>query len=169
MVPTSKWRRPLTRWVVDLQGSTYDLEQISLAHKGKLRTRKCSTTILHPLNNSVEILKVFPNKPVYAWVLWNGLIRVVNFSVRGRWSLDRYIVDVRDGDMGDFCLQDEGNIVMEDRNGVGATNREGHSSEGTKGGLESGVVPGGFCYQSLVITYVEIQHSAACTSAELLC
>jgi hypothetical protein len=35
MVPTSEWRRPSTRRVVNLQGCTYDLEQISLAHKGK--------------------------------------------------------------------------------------------------------------------------------------
>jgi hypothetical protein len=117
MVPTSKWQRPLTRLVADLQGCTYDLEQISLVWhaKVKLRTRKHSTTILHPLNNSVEVPKVLPNKPTYAWVLWYGLIRVVDSLVHSCWSLDRHIVDVGDGDMRDFSLQDEGDIVMEDQ------------------------------------------------------
>jgi hypothetical protein len=63
---------------------------------------------------------------VYAWVLWNSLVRVVDILVRGRQSLDRHVVDVWDGDMGDFCLQDEGNVVVEDRNRVGPTHREGH-------------------------------------------
>jgi hypothetical protein len=36
--------------------------------------------------------------------LRNGLIGVVDISVCGRRSLDRYVVDVRDGDMRDFCL-----------------------------------------------------------------
>jgi hypothetical protein len=49
--------------------------------KVKLRTRKCSTTRLHPLNNSVEVLKVLPNKLTYAWVLLYGLIRVVDIIV----------------------------------------------------------------------------------------
>jgi hypothetical protein len=35
MVPTSKWCRPLTCLVADFQGCTYDLEQISLACKGR--------------------------------------------------------------------------------------------------------------------------------------
>jgi hypothetical protein len=111
MVPTSGWQRPSTRQVVDLQGCTYDLEQISLAHKGIVRTGKRSTTILHPLNNSVEILKVFPNKPVYAWVLQNSPIRVVDLLVHGRQSFERHVVNIWDGDMGDFCLQDEGDVV----------------------------------------------------------
>jgi hypothetical protein len=69
---------------------------------------------------------VFPNKPTYAWVLWYGLIRVVDFLVRSRWSLDRHVVDVRDGDMQDFCLQDESDVIMEDRDGIGLTYREGY-------------------------------------------
>jgi hypothetical protein len=77
MVPTFKWQRPLTRLVVDLQGCTYDLEQT----KVKLRTRKYSTAMLHPLNNSVEVLKVLPNKPTYAWVLRYGLVRVVDILI----------------------------------------------------------------------------------------
>jgi hypothetical protein len=69
---------------------------------------------------------VFPNKPAYAWVLWNGLIGVVDISVCGYRSLDRYVVDVRDGDMGDFSLQDKGDVVVEDRNGIGPTHGEGY-------------------------------------------
>jgi hypothetical protein len=41
-------------------------------------------------------------------------------------SLDRYIVDVRDGDMRDFCLQDESDVIMEDQYGIGPTHREGY-------------------------------------------
>jgi hypothetical protein len=35
-----------------------------------------------------------------------GLVRVVDFLICSRWSLDGYAVDVGDGDMRDFSLQD---------------------------------------------------------------
>jgi hypothetical protein len=69
---------------------------------------------------------VFQNKPAYAWVLRNSLVRVVNILVCGRRSLDRYIVNVWDGDMGDLSLKDEGDVVVEDWYGVGPTHGEGH-------------------------------------------
>jgi hypothetical protein len=72
--------------------------------KVKLRTRKCSTTILHPLNNPIEVLKVLPNKPTYAWVLSYGLVRVVDFLVHNRQTFDWHVINVGDGDMRDFSL-----------------------------------------------------------------
>jgi hypothetical protein len=63
---------------------------------------------------------VFPNKPAYAWVLRNSLVRVVNISVCDHRSLDRYVIDVQDGDMRDLGLKDEGDVIVEDWNGVGA-------------------------------------------------
>jgi hypothetical protein len=63
---------------------------------------------------------------MYAWVLWYGLVRVVDFLVHSRRSLDRYIIDAGDGDMRDFGLQDEGDIVMEDQYRIGPTHREGN-------------------------------------------
>jgi hypothetical protein len=89
---------------------------------------------------------VFPNKPTYVWVLWYGLVRVVDFLVHSCQSLDRHIVDVGDGDMRDFSLQDEGDVVVEDQYGIGPTHWEGNESECAKGGLEGGVVSGGLCY-----------------------
>jgi hypothetical protein len=68
---------------------------------------------------------VFPNKPVYAWVLQNSLVRVVNILVCSHWSLDGYIIDIRDGDMRDFGLQNEGDVIVEDQYRVCPTHREG--------------------------------------------
>jgi hypothetical protein len=50
---------------------------------------------------------------MYAWVLWYGLIGVVDFLVHSRWPFDWHIVDVGDGDMGDFDLQNKGDVVVE--------------------------------------------------------
>jgi hypothetical protein len=40
--------------------------------------------------------------------------KVVNFLVHGRQTFDWHVVDVGDGDMSDFGLQDEGDIIVED-------------------------------------------------------
>jgi hypothetical protein len=58
----------------------------------------------HPLNDSVEVLKVLPNKLTYAWVFWYGLIRVVDFLICSHRPFEWYIIDVGDGDMRDFSL-----------------------------------------------------------------
>jgi hypothetical protein len=52
---------------------------------------------------------------VYAWALQYSLIRIVDYLICSCWSFDGYVVDVGNGDMRDFSLQDEGDIVVEDR------------------------------------------------------
>jgi hypothetical protein len=83
--------------------------------KVELRTGKYSTTILHPLNNPIEVFKVLPNKPTYAWVLWYGLIGVIEFLVYSHLTFDWHVVNVGDCDMRDFSLQDEDDVVMKDQ------------------------------------------------------
>jgi hypothetical protein len=51
---------------------------------------------------------------MYAWVFWYGFIGVVNFLVHSRWTFDWHVINVGDGDMRDFSLQDEGDVVVED-------------------------------------------------------
>jgi hypothetical protein len=67
------------------------------------------------MNNSVEVLKVLPNKLTYAWVLWYSLVRVVDLLVHSHRTFDWHIIHIGDSDMRDFSLQDEGDVVMEDR------------------------------------------------------
>jgi hypothetical protein len=37
-------------------------------------SRECTTTVFHLLNNSIEVLEVFPNESAYTWVFGNGFI-----------------------------------------------------------------------------------------------
>jgi hypothetical protein len=58
------------------------------------------------------VLKVLPNKLTYAWVLWYGLVGVVNSLVHSLRPFDWHIINVGDGDVRDFSLQNEGDIII---------------------------------------------------------
>ena len=62
----------------------------------------------------------------------------------GCWTSDRYVVDVRDSEFGNFGLQDESDIVMEYRNGVSPPHWQCYELKRAEGGLEGGKVVGGF-------------------------
>jgi hypothetical protein len=48
-------------------------------------------------------------------VLRYGLIGVVDFLVFSRQTFDWHIVNIGDGDMRDFSLQNEGDVIVENR------------------------------------------------------
>src|SRR6202041_11089 len=81
----------------------------------KLGAIKCASTILHSLNDAIEILKVFPHEPSNAGILWNRFVRPVGELISTAWAFYRNVVDVRDRDMRNFVLKDVSNVVVKDR------------------------------------------------------
>jgi hypothetical protein len=70
----------------------------------ELMTRKHSTAVLYSLENSVEVLEVFPDKLLNRWVFWDCFVSTAWELVSRRRALDRDIVNVRDSDFWDFWL-----------------------------------------------------------------
>jgi hypothetical protein len=71
--------------------------------------------------------------------------------------------------VGDFGLENVGDVVMEDRNGIGPSHREANETEKSERGIECGQVSGGFGNVTFIIADVEIKHRTACTTSELFC
>jgi hypothetical protein len=69
----------------------------------------------------------------------------------------------------DFGLENVGDVVVEDRNGVGPSHGEANEAKKSEGGLEGGQVSRGFGDVTFIITDVEIKHRTACTTSELFC
>src|ERR1700677_1932381 len=87
----------------------------------EFRTRKRSATILHTLYNAIHVFEVFPDKSTYSRVFGYGFeCSVVPYIMRFR-SFDRYVIDIWNGDMRNFGLQDIGDVIMKYWDGIGPT------------------------------------------------
>ena len=64
---------------------------------------------------AIKILKVLPDKVSYAWVLRDGLWLARRQDVSVSWSSDRDIVDIWNSDLRGLGLQNESDVVVEDR------------------------------------------------------
>ena len=78
------------------------------------------------------------------------------------------VVNVGDCVLGNLWLKDVRYVVMEDRDSVSPTHQEFRETEGAVWGLESGVVAGCFGESVFVISNIQVEHSAAATTCELL-
>src|ERR1700677_2007219 len=111
----------------------------------EFRTRKSFATILHALHNAIHVFEVFPDKSTYSRVFGNGFeCSVVLYVARFR-SFDRYVVDIWNGDMQNFRLQDIGDIVVKYRDRIGPTYMKGDESKCAKRGLKHCIIARGFC------------------------
>ena len=106
----------------------------------RLVSRKCSSAVLHPLNHPIEALKVLPHKSSYAGVVGMRLKAAVRKFVSGRWTPNWDVVDERNGGVGDFWLEDVGDVVVEDRYRIRPSHGQGDESVGAERGLKRGEV-----------------------------
>ena len=81
---------------------------------------------------------------------------------------DGDVIDVWVSVLGNLWLKDVRYIVVEDGDSVSPTHREFGETEGAVWCLESGVVTGCFGESVFVISDVQVEHSAAGTTCELL-
>jgi hypothetical protein len=67
-------------------------------------TRECTAAILYMLENSVEVLKVFPDELPNCQVFWNHFVSAIWELVSQFGSFDQDIIDVGDHNFRDFRL-----------------------------------------------------------------
>ena len=83
---------------------------------------------------------MLPDKASDAWVFRDGFEGSVGELVLCWRSASGDVVDVGNGEVGDFGLEHEADVFVEDGDGVRPSHREGDESAGSEGGLESGEV-----------------------------
>ena len=79
---------------------------------------------------------MFPDKSTDSWVFGGDFVATIGLPIVVFRTLDRYIVDIGDSDVGNFRLEDEVDIVMEDRNGIRPPHWKGSKLLSSKGGLK---------------------------------
>ena len=95
----------------------------------------CGSCAAEPMQDAVDVLKVFPDEFADAGVLWNGLIITVVGLVTSCRSFDGSVVHECAGDVGDLRGKDEGDVVMEYGYCVSPTLWEASQSHSANGGL----------------------------------
>jgi len=108
--------------------------------KDQLISTEGAATILDVLDNVVKVLEVFPDKVADSWVVGYAFFETVGEVVSPSRTADQNIVDIRYCSIRYFRLQDVGNVVMENRNGVSPAHRQGDKAKQSKWGLECGEV-----------------------------
>jgi hypothetical protein len=97
--------------------------------------RKDASCVLDMLDNLVNIVEVFPDKPVDVWVFRNGFKAVLCFVV-GCWTLYGDVVDKWHGQVWDFRLKDMCEVSLLNLHGTSVAHGYGCESKSASGGLE---------------------------------
>ena len=103
-------------------------------------SQECAATILHALYDTVDALEVFPDKAAYSWVFRDCLEIAIGKDIAQSRSIDRDVIDISYGSVGNLGLQDVSYVVMKDRHGTGLAHGKYRESKGTEGGLEGGKI-----------------------------
>ena len=111
---------------------------------------------------------MLPNEAVDAAVLWDGLEGAVGGLVSRCRTTNGDIVNVGDCVLGNLQLKDVHHVVVEDGDCVSPTHWEFGEMKGTVWRLESGVVTGCFGESTFVVSNIQVEHSSAGMTWELL-
>ena len=111
---------------------------------------------------------MLPDKAADPTVLQDCLEGAIGGLVSRCGTTDGDVVDVGDRVLGNLRLKDVHYVVVEDGDSVSPTHREFHETEGAVWGLESGVVMGCFGESAFIVSDIQVEHSTAGTTCELL-
>ena len=111
---------------------------------------------------------MLPDEAANAAVLRNCFEGAVGGLVSRRGTLDGDVVDVGDSVLGNLQLKDVCHIVVGDGNHISPTHREFGEMEGAVWRLESCVVAGSFGESAFVVSDIQVEHSSAGMTCELL-
>ena len=111
---------------------------------------------------------MLPNEPADSAVLRDCLKGAVGGLVSGCGTSDGDIINVGDHVLGNLWLKDVRYVIVEDGDSISPTHREFGEMKGAVWGLESGVVVGGFGESAFVVSNIQVEHSSAGTTCELL-
>ena len=111
---------------------------------------------------------MLPDKAANAAVLRNCFENAVRGLVSCCGTSDGDIVDVGDHVLGNLRLKDVRHVVVEDGDRISPTHREFGETEGAVWRLESCVVVGCFGKSAFIVSDIQVKHSSAGTTCELL-
>ena len=111
---------------------------------------------------------MLPDEVANAGVFRDCFKGAVGGLVSHRRTSDGDVVDVRDLVLGNLQLKDVHHVIMEDGDSGSPTHREFGEMEGAVWCLESGVVVGYFGESAFVVSDVQVEHSSAGMTCELL-
>ena len=111
---------------------------------------------------------MLPDEVADPAVLWDCFEGAIRDLVSRRGTMNGDIVNVGDCVLRNLWLKDVRHIVMEDGDSISPTHWEFGETEGTIWCLESGVVAGCFSESVFIVSNVQVEHSAAGTTCELL-
>ena len=133
-----------------------------------LLTGEGSPTILHTLDDMVEVLKVLPDEVVDPDILQDGFEGAIGGLVCHGRATNGHIVDIGYGVLGNLQLKDVCHIIVEDGYSVGPTHQEFGQMEHTIWCSKGGVVVRCFSKCAFVVADKKVKHSSASTTCELL-
>jgi hypothetical protein len=84
--------------------------------KSHLKTGEGAARILHALDYAIDILEVLPNEEANTGIFGDSLVGTIRLAIIGVGSLNREIIDKRNGDMRDFRLENMGDVFVKNRN-----------------------------------------------------
>ena len=117
----------------------------------RLLARKRTAAIFHASDDASDVLEVLPDESANARVLGTAFPVAISCAIVGRWPLDRDVVDIRNGPLRSLSLEDVGDVVVENGNGVGPTHRKLCETHETIWRLECGIVARVFVEVAIVV------------------
>ena len=111
---------------------------------------------------------MLPKKMADATVLWDGLKGAVSGLVSCCRTMNGDVIDVGDHVLGNLWLKDVHHIVVEDGDCVSPAHREFGETKGAVWHLESGVVMRCFSECAFIVSDIQVEHSSAGVTCELL-
>ncbi len=110
------------------------------------------------MDNTVDIIQVFPNKSSDARVVWCSFVSpILGFVARSR-ALDHGVIQEGLSNVWNFRLKNKSDITVKNSHGVRRPLWKGGVPECTKGGLKTSQVTGGDIERPVVITNEEVEH-----------
>ena len=82
---------------------------------------ECAAAVLDVLHDMIDALEMFPDEPANAWVVWYAFLCAIRKKVMSFRAMDRDVVDVGNGGIGNLWLKDASDIIMKNRDGVSPT------------------------------------------------
>ena len=111
---------------------------------------------------------MLPDEAANAAVFRDCLKGAVGGLVSRCGTSDGDVVDVGDSVLGNLWLKDVRYVIVEDGDRISPTHREFGETEGAVWRLESCVVAGSFGESAFVVSNIQVEHSPAGTTCELL-
>ena len=111
---------------------------------------------------------MLPNEMADAAVFWHGLKGAIGGLVSRCRTTDGDIVNVGDRVLGNLWLKDMHHVVMEDGDSISPTHQEFGEPEHSIWCLKGGVVTRCFGEHTFIIANIQVEHSSAGMTCELL-